>query len=49
MSAQDKKSSLHREAEHYTQEQMRLLLSVRDIIKEEVKREVAKQLEQYKK
>jgi hypothetical protein len=38
-----------REAERYTQEQMRLLLSMRDMVKNEVRKEVARQLEDYKK
>ena len=38
-----------READRYTQEQMRLLLSMRDMIKNEVRKEVARQLEKYNK
>jgi hypothetical protein len=37
------------EAERYTQEQMRLLLSVRDMVKNEVRKEVARQMEMYNK
>ena len=33
-----------RQAERYTQEQLRLLLSVRDMVKNEVRKEVARQL-----
>ena len=47
MPTQDMKTSIQREAERYTQEQMRLLLSVRDMVKEEVKREVVRQLEKF--
>lgn len=42
-------SNKQREAERYTQEQMRLLLSMRDMIKNEVRKEVARQLEKYNK
>ena len=38
-----------REAERYTQEQMRLLLSLRDMVKNEVRKEVARQMEMYNK
>ena len=38
-----------REAERYTQEQMRLLLSMRDMVKNEVRKEVTRQLEKYNK
>ena len=38
-----------REAERYTQEQMRLLLSMRDMVKNEVRKEVALQMEKYNK
>ena len=40
-----KTTPIQREAERYTQEQMRLLLSIRDMVKSEVKKEVARQLE----
>lgn len=43
----DNNSSLHREALRYTEDQMRILLNLRDMVKEEVKREVARQLEKY--
>mgnify|MGYP006916059040 FL=1 len=36
-----------RETERYTQEQMRLLLSLRDMVKNEVRKEVARQMEMY--
>ena len=49
MTTQNKNSHLHHEAERYTQEQMRLLLSVRDMVKEEVRKEVARQMEKYNK
>ena len=38
-----------REAERYIQEQMRLLLSMRDMVKNEVRKEVALQMEKYNK
>ena len=38
-----------REAERYIQEQMRLLLSMRDMVKNEVRKEVALQMEEYNK
>ena len=38
-----------RKAERYTQEQMRLLLSLRDMVKNEVRKEVARQMEKYNK
>lgn len=37
-------SLTERQAERYTQEQLRLLLSVRDMVKNEVRKEVARQL-----
>ena len=37
------------EAERYIQEQMRLLLSMRDMVKNEVRKEVARQMEKYNK
>jgi hypothetical protein len=37
-------SPIQRQAERYTQEQLRLLLSVRDMVKNEVRKEVARQL-----
>lgn len=49
MPTYDKKTPIQREADRYTREQMRLLLCVHDMVKEEVKREVSKQLEQLKK
>ena len=38
-----------RETDRYTQEQMRLLLSLRDMVKNEVRKEVARQMEMYNK
>ena len=35
---------IHREAKRYTEEQMRILLCMRDMVKEEVKKEVARQI-----
>jgi hypothetical protein len=35
---------IHREAQRYTEEQMRILLCMRDMIKDEVKKEVARQI-----
>jgi hypothetical protein len=35
---------IHREAQRYTEEQMRILLCMRDMVKEEVKKEVARQI-----
>lgn len=35
---------IHREARRYTEEQMRILLCMRDMIKDEVKKEVARQI-----
>ena len=35
---------IHREAKRYTEEQMRILLCMRDMVKEEVKKEVARQM-----
>ena len=34
----------HRAAQRYTEEQMRILLCMRDMMKEEVKKEVARQI-----
>lgn len=45
----NKITNKQREAERYTQEQMRLLLSLRDMVKYEVRREVARQMEKYNK
>ena len=42
-------TAIQHEAECYTQEQMRLLLSVRDMVKNEVRKEVARQMEKYNK
>ena len=42
-------SAIHREVERYTREQMRLLLCIRDMVKDEVKKEVARQLQNLKK
>ena len=35
---------IHREARRYTEEQMQILLCMRDMVKEEVKKEVARQI-----
>ena len=35
---------IHREAKRYTEEQMRILLCMRDMVKEEIKKEVARQI-----
>jgi hypothetical protein len=35
---------IHRAAQRYTEEQMRILLCMRDMVKEEVKKEVARQI-----
>ena len=35
---------IHREAQRYTEEQMRILLCMRDMVKDEVKKEVARQI-----
>ena len=35
---------IHRETKRYTEEQMRILLCMRDMVKEEVKKEVARQI-----
>ena len=35
---------IHRAALRYTEEQMRMLLCMRDMVKEEVKKEVARQM-----
>lgn len=45
----NKHTTRQRQAESYTQEQMRLLLSMRDMVKNEVRKEVARQLEEYNK
>lgn len=45
----NKLTNKQRAAKRYTQEQMRLLLSMRDMVKNEVRKEVARQLEDYKK
>lgn len=45
----NKITNKQREAERYTQEQMRLLLSLRDMVKQEVRKEVARQIEKYNK
>ena len=45
----NKIANKQREAERYTQEQMRLLLSLRDMVKQEVRKEVARQMEKYNK
>ena len=45
----NKHSNKQRQAESYTQEQMRLLLSLRDMVKNEVRKEVARQMEKYNK
>ena len=45
----NKHTNRQRQAESYTQEQMRLLLSMRDMVKNEVRKEVARQLEEYNK
>lgn len=45
----NKLTNRQRQAESYTQEQMRLLLSMRDMVKNEVRKEVARQLEEYNK
>ena len=45
----NKLTNRQRQAESYTQEQMRLLLSMRDMVKNEVRKEVARQLEKYNK
>ena len=39
-----KNTFIHRAAQRYTEEQMRILLCMRDMIKEEVKKEVARQI-----
>ena len=39
-----KDTIIHREARRYTEEQMRILLCMRDMVKEEVKKEVARQI-----
>ncbi|WP_155949332.1 hypothetical protein [Prevotella sp. MA2016] len=45
----NKLTNRQRQAESYTQEQMRLLLSMREMVKNEVRKEVARQLEEYNK
>lgn len=45
----NKITNKQREAERYTLEQMRLLLSLRDMVKQEVRKEVARQMEKYNK
>lgn len=45
----NKHTNKQRQAESYTQEQMRLLLSLRDMVKNEVRKEVARQMEKYNK
>lgn len=45
----NKITNKQRGAERYTQEQMRLLLSLRDMVKNEVRKEVARQMEKYNK
>ena len=44
-----KNSAIQHQAKCYTQEQMRLLLCMRDMVKTEVKKEVARQMEMYNK
>lgn len=45
----NKLTNRQRQAESYTHEQMRLLLSMRDMVKNEVRKEVARQMEKYNK
>ena len=40
---------IHREAKRYTEEQMRMLLCMRDMVKEEVKKEVERQMKKINK
>ena len=44
-----KLTAIQHKAKCYTQEQMRLLLCMRDMVKTEVKKEVARQMEMYNK
>ena len=44
MKPTDHNTIIHREARRYTEEQMRILLCMRDMVKEEVKKEVARQI-----
>ena len=39
-----KNTPIHRAAQRYTEEQMRMILCMRDMVKEEVKKEVARQM-----
>lgn len=39
-----KNTHIHRAAQRYTEEQMRMILCMRDMVKEEVKKEVARQM-----
>ena len=44
-----KNTPIHRAAQRYTEEQMRMILCMRDMVKEEVKKEVARQMKNLKK
>ena len=39
-----KNTPIHRASQRYTEEQMRMILCMRDMVKEEVKKEVARQM-----
>ena len=45
----NKLTNKQHQAECYIHEQMRLLLSMRDMVKDEVRKEVARQMEKYNK